>query len=115
MRLYFVLEDSDSSLYCKAVYRVGTIPYEENCYYADIEGVCDIDTDYLIPFNVEEFIDWGVYKDGQFISDDELDPTLEGSATWGTLVRVYKEGKNLGTFFRPDDEVEELIPIEQND
>lgn len=115
MRLYFVLEDSDSSLYCKAVYRVGTIPYEENCYYADIEGVCDIDTDYLIPFNVEEFIDWGVYKDGQFISDDELDPTSEGSATWGTLVRVYKEGKNLGTFFRPDDETEELIPIEQND
>lgn len=115
MRLYFVLEDSDSSLYCKAVYRVGTIPYEENCYYADIEGVCDIDTDYLIPFNVEEFIDWGVYKDGQFISDDDIDSGPDRVKNWGTLVRVYKEGKNLGTFFRPDDEVEELIPIEQND
>ena len=114
MRLYFVLEDSDSSLYGKAVYRVGTIPYEENCYYADIEGICDIDTDYLIPFNVEEFIDWGAYKDGQFISDDDIDSVPDRVKNWGTLVRVYKEGKNLGTFFRPD-ESEELIPIEQYD
>ena len=113
MRLYFVLEDSDSSLYCKAVYRVGTIPYEENCYYADIEGVCDIDVDYLIPFNVEEFIDWGIYENGQFVSDEDL--VYTDDTNWGTLVRVYKEGKNLGTFFRPDDETEELIPIEQYD
>lgn len=111
MRLYFVLEDSDSSLYCKAVYRVGTIPYEENCYYADIEGICDIDVDYLIPFNVEEFIDWGIYENGQFVSDEDL--VYTDDTNWGTLVRVYKEGKNLGTFFRPD-EAEELIPIEQN-
>ena len=114
MRLYFVLEDSDSSLYGKAVYRVGTIPYEDNCYYADIEGICDIDTDYLIPFNVEEFIDWGAYKDGQFISDDDIDSVPDRVKNWGTLVRVYKEGKNLGIFFRPD-ESEELIPIEQYD
>ena len=112
MRLYFVLEDSDSSLYGKAVYRVGTIPYEDNCYYADIEGFCDIDVNYLTPFNVEEFIDWGIYENGQFVSDEDL--VYTDDTNWGTLVRVYKEGKNLGTFFRPD-EADELIPIEQND
>ena len=111
MRLYFVLEDSDSSLYGAAVYRVGTIPYEDNCYYADIEEFCDIDVNYLTPFNVEEFIDWGIYKNGQFVSDEDL--VYTDDTNWGTLVRVYKEGKNLGTFFRPD-EADELIPIEQN-
>lgn len=112
MRLYFVLEDSDSSLYNKAVYRVGTLPYEDNCYYADIEGICDIDVDYLTPFNVKEFIDWGIYKDGQFISDDNL--VYTDDANWGTLVRVYKEGKKLGVFFRSD-KSGQLIPIEQYD
>ena len=71
MRLYFVLEDSDSSLYCKAVYRVGTLPYEDNCYYADIEGICDIDVDYLTPFNVKEFIDWVNGSEARKVLDGE--------------------------------------------
>ena len=77
-----------------------------------LNGICDIDVDYLTPFNVKEFIDWGIYKDGQFISDENL--VYTDDANWGTLVRVYEEGKKLGVFFRSD-KSGQLIPIEQYD
>lgn len=111
MRLYFVLEDCDSS-FNKAIYRVGSLPYEENCYYADVEdGSWDIDTDCLIPYNTNEFVDWGIIKDGKFISDPDDEPE---DAIWGSLYFVYKEGKKQGFYFMKDDS-NELEPVDIDD
>lgn len=113
MRLYFLLEDCDSSLYDKAVFEVSSIPFEEDCYYIDVEGEFSVDVDSLTPYNALEFVDWGVLtKEGQFIADPE-----EGSEfnAWGSLYLLYKEGNCLGLYFDEDDTGEELIPVKDAD
>ena len=109
MRLYFLLEDCDSSLYNKAVFEVSNIPFEEDCYYADVEGEFSVDVDSLIPYNTTEFVDWGILTEsGEFIADPDDAPE---DAKWGSLYLLYEEGKCLGLYFDEDDTGEELIPV----